>query len=333
MRKICYYPELTSVTGSITAALMLAQLEFWFNRMEGKTFYKFLEPCHHELYKTGSSWQEELGMSALEIRSAFKRIGVMYKSKRSFEESNDRFQGKLYAAYYDRIRRTTHYFRNTEKVDLLFKEIEAVEGRDLGADEREIKECVNQIAEVPEGVEMATGNIENRSSVEEETETGLYIKDFNKENHLRQHKESLIRVPYIQICELYNTYLGEVLGYKSELSQKERIGLEILWSQLENGLDILQTAFKKVYASSFLCGRKEGSKWYMTLSWLFRVENFNKVLAGKYDDFPGHIEGSSHKQEPSLSAKVKKFNQMYSHEWDFDEIERLERELIDRRLG
>ena len=32
-------------------------------------------------------------------------------------------------------------------------------------------------------------------------------------------------------------------------------------------------------------------------------------------------------------AKVQKFNQLDSHEWDFDEIERLERERINRRLN
>ena len=32
----------------------------------------------------------------------------------------------------------------------------------------------------------------------------------------------------------------------------------------------------------------------------------------------------------STSDKIKKFNSMYSHEWDFEEIERLERERINR---
>lgn len=123
MRKICYYPEFVEVAGSVTGALLMSQLEFWFKVIEGKSFYKFLEPCQHELYKVGDSWQEELGMSVSEIRSAFKRIGIMYKSKRSFEASTDVFQGKLYAAYYDRIRRTTHYFRNTEKVQEVLGEV------------------------------------------------------------------------------------------------------------------------------------------------------------------------------------------------------------------
>ena len=85
MKKICYYPELVTITESITAALMMSQLEFWFKVREGKSFYKFLEPCEHEFYKVGDSWQEELGMSSSEIRSAFKKIGVPYKSKKAFK--------------------------------------------------------------------------------------------------------------------------------------------------------------------------------------------------------------------------------------------------------
>ena len=47
------------------------------------------------------------------------------------------------------------------------------------------------------------------------------------------------------------------------------------------------------------------------------------------------LERSSTKKNElskSVSKKVEKFNTMYSHEWDFDEIERLEREYIDRML-
>lgn len=36
---------------------------------------------------------------------------------------------------------------------------------------------------------------------------------------------------------------------------------------------------------------------------------------------------------PSTSTKVAQFNQMYSHDWDFDELEKLEREYISRKLN
>lgn len=41
---------------------------------------------------------------------------------------------------------------------------------------------------------------------------------------------------------------------------------------------------------------------------------------------------NDNKKNNSIPSKIEKFNAMVSHEWDFDEIERLEREHIDRKL-
>lgn len=48
-----------------------------------------MEPCDHGYYKVGDSWQKELRMSSSEIRTAFKRIGSAYKSKKEFMEHED----------------------------------------------------------------------------------------------------------------------------------------------------------------------------------------------------------------------------------------------------
>lgn len=44
-------------------------------------------------------------------------------------------------------------------------------------------------------------------------------------------------------------------------------------------------------------------------------------------------EGTAKTSTPSVSNKVSKFNTMYSRDWDFDEIEKLEREYIERMLN
>lgn len=109
-----YCPKLNTVTGSITASLLMCQLEYWFDKVDGKAFYKFLEPCQHKLCKKGDSWTEELGFSLAEFRSAFKRIGKVYKSKKAYLESADPFDGKPYLSYYDRIKKLTFYIRNPQ---------------------------------------------------------------------------------------------------------------------------------------------------------------------------------------------------------------------------
>ena len=106
LKVIHYYPELREYVGSINAVLIASHLEDCFKE-KGKKFCKFLEPCGHGYYKEGESWIEVLHMTGTEFRTAFKHIGVVYKSKREYNCSQDKFQGKMYLSYYDRISKLT----------------------------------------------------------------------------------------------------------------------------------------------------------------------------------------------------------------------------------
>lgn len=116
LNTIPYYPELGKKLGGITPAILMRQLEYWFDKNKYKNFYKFLEPCDNGSYKDGDSWIEEIGISKAEFRNAFSKIGVVYKSKKEFKEAEDKFQGKPYCSYIDRMERRTYYVRNHEKV-------------------------------------------------------------------------------------------------------------------------------------------------------------------------------------------------------------------------
>lgn len=116
LNTIPYYPELGKKLGGITPAILMRQLEYWFDKNKYKNFYKFLEPCDNGSYKEGDSWIEEIGISKAEFRNAFSKIGVVYKSKKEFKEAEDKFQGKPYCSYIDRMERRTYYVRNHEKV-------------------------------------------------------------------------------------------------------------------------------------------------------------------------------------------------------------------------
>ncbi len=103
---------------SVTASILMQQLDYWFNIQGKESFYKFLEPCDNQhAYKPGDSWTEELGMSADEFKTAFGQIGVSYKSKAKYDAAPDKFQGKYYCSYFNRVNRETRYFRNNELVD------------------------------------------------------------------------------------------------------------------------------------------------------------------------------------------------------------------------
>ena len=349
MRTICYYPELVQKAGSINAALMMAQLEFWFKVTEGKPFYKFLEPCGHELYKDGDSWAEELGMTSSEIRSAFKRIGTIYKSKRAFMESQDVFKGKPYASYYDRIRKTTYYLRNTEKAKQMMPDDTSVGGclkRGKACEDEDthkqtnsqtllianpLEDCyVTQVSLDGDG----SGSQQEQTSVTHKSQDGLYREDdidYNiQDKQIRHQKESHSLIPYTEIVKLYNDHLGEVLGYITNLTQQEKEGIRALWLKLNIKLEDFKKGFMKVASSRFLCGKVEGKNWRASLKWLITGEHFSKVLVGVYDDFVTHPVSNA---KCTGLDKIKQFNQMESHHWDFDEIERLERLYIDRKLG
>jgi hypothetical protein len=120
-KQLKYYPELNGITGSINATLILLQLEYWSERCKGNQFYKFLDVCEHEKYRQGDSWVEELGFTKHEFRTAFAKIGKVYKSKKAFKESKYLFEGKYYASYYDRVKGLTFYIRNDEAVNKLLQ--------------------------------------------------------------------------------------------------------------------------------------------------------------------------------------------------------------------
>lgn len=122
--QVLIYPKwLMPICNSVTACILLQQLDYWIDHA-GQGFYKFLKPTpNNKLYKPGDSWTEELAFGVDEFRSAFDKIGIRYKSKADFENAPDKFQNKFYASYVDRIKRTTHYFRNDKLLDRKLNEL------------------------------------------------------------------------------------------------------------------------------------------------------------------------------------------------------------------
>lgn len=92
--------------------------------------------------------------------------------------------------------------------------------------------------------------------------------------------------------------------------------------------DILK-AIDNITKSDFLQGKvvgKNGKVFHLTFDWFIRPNNFPKILEGNYDN--DGFKKICHES----NSRINQFNNMDSHEWDFDEIERLEREYIDKKL-
>lgn len=71
---VAYRPKLTQITGSVLAAILLQQIVYWWSKSNNGEFYKFIEPCGHELCKKGDTWTEELGFTKYEFRTSIKRL-------------------------------------------------------------------------------------------------------------------------------------------------------------------------------------------------------------------------------------------------------------------
>ena len=114
---IPYIKQFRLISESVTGAVLLQQLEYWFAKYP-KGFYKYLTPCPNiRTYNSGDSWLEELNFSRKEFHGAFDKIGVRYQSKKDYINQKDPFQGKYYCSYHDKISRQTWYFRNHKKMD------------------------------------------------------------------------------------------------------------------------------------------------------------------------------------------------------------------------
>lgn len=113
---INFDPNINRKLGSINATLILGILEDFFKKYP-QGFYKFIEPCFNDLYVPGESWSEILGCYRTTFSKAFDLIGKRHKSRSSFEKSEDKFQGKMYASYYDRHTNRTFFIRNHNLVE------------------------------------------------------------------------------------------------------------------------------------------------------------------------------------------------------------------------
>ena len=107
-----------------------------------------MEPCKHSKYVEGESVVEELQMTSTEFRTAFKHIGIVYKSKKAFNKSEDKFQGKMYLSYYDRITKLTYYVRNNELVNRKLHKLE--ESQETGKAKKNEPTIENQKIKIEE---------------------------------------------------------------------------------------------------------------------------------------------------------------------------------------
>jgi len=109
---IPYRPEIAREIWVIPA-IILQQMIY---RRNWKKFYKFTEPCEHELYKPGDSWTEELWLTKFEFTNNLKKIGFkLWKTKNQIKKED------ALIIYYTDSNRLTWYELNLDNIFKLLK--------------------------------------------------------------------------------------------------------------------------------------------------------------------------------------------------------------------
>jgi hypothetical protein len=259
-----YFPKLVEKTGSKNSGIIFGRLEYWFQKM-GKSFYKFLEPCKkHPLYKTGDSWEEEIGLDRRAFNRAFDRIGHRFKSKSEFLKAEDPFEGKLYASYYDRKTNRMYYIRNAVEIKKLYQFLEnqsSTTGRSCNDHNgrsftraRIIKS--NKQITTPS---LQKDSIENRS-------------DKARSEHEGEGKE---------MFNLWKRYVGE--SSENLSSHGENNAQKSLVKNFNGSLEKWEEHCLAISSSSFLMGEANNTHFQKALfSWAITDEAIEKIRSGQF---------------------------------------------------
>jgi hypothetical protein len=115
---VLYRPRLRSIGGSVAGTVLLQQIIYWDSKANGK-FYKFAAPCDNSMYKPGDSWEEELGITPKELRTALSNFAFKLgkKNKALYGDQYEDKKNKALVLYYTDSQRITYYLLNRQLLD------------------------------------------------------------------------------------------------------------------------------------------------------------------------------------------------------------------------
>lgn len=257
--------ELNKLTGSQGATAVLSALEYRFQK-QPDGFFKFIEPCSHRLYKEGDSLSEELGVARKSIARAFKKIGIKYNSRTDFENASDKFQGKLYASYYERHTNLTFFVRNHDLADELLKKYSGDKNHNSQ------KEQVVSQNPLIANEKRPFGNGQYVTSYIEPKKTSSELSNDN--SHASNEIEKKMIGIWVQVVE----------GGKKQIEITGRLIAflrQAFKDKFDNCLEKWKAFCERVASSRFLMGEIKSS-FRATLDWALKFEVIQKILEGNY---------------------------------------------------
>ena len=252
--------------GSTNTAIVFGRLLYWFTK-KPDGFYKFKQACRkHPLYKVGDSWGEELGMSRKVLDPILNRLVNHHKTKRAYDQAEDKFQGKLFASYTNHKTSQTHYFVDLDNFNKFLAELN-VNKQIIPSSPAEVTTepkaakimPINRSSDAPFGHHLARAHLDQHNyqtitSLEDESISKKMVEIWNS-----QMRDSVIWYPgyAIKLCKALKEFFN-------------------------NCLETFKRYCLTLASSDFLTGKAKNSNFKAFLFWSVKYNIIQAVMAGAY---------------------------------------------------
>ena len=308
---IKFYPGIKSSIGCEKATLILGRLEYWFEKYKNG-FYKFVEPCHHPLYREGDSWHEEIGFSRKIFAKAFDLVGVRYKSKSAFMKAGDRFKGKLYASYHDRKTNQTYFVRNhgfaSQFIKGLFNKKPTTKTQKLPQSTQE--DCSPKIRQssFPNGRSRSGQNCRSSGgTIGGKENIPIQRNNPSLENALPKSSHSPSEASQKKITEgiikIWQEEIGE-LGVANITTYFSKRLEESFKNFFQQSLESWRAYCQKISSSKFLMGEAQNKFFKKAwITWAIKEETIERINNGEFQ--LGDRQTNQDKKFGKLKAEIK----------------------------
>lgn len=191
---IIYRPFLRKIAGSVNGAILLSQIIYWDNKMDGK-FYKFTAPCGHDRYRSGESWEEELGMSRREISKALEKFTMKLgsKAKAAFGDDYKAAQDRSLVLSFTDSSRMTWYKLNR---DLLIYLVNDTWSLSIVNDTSSLTNTRSEnTPEIPPNPQGGTSNDAKMKNAALEEEFNLFYASYPKKKNKKSARDKWMSKP------------------------------------------------------------------------------------------------------------------------------------------
>lgn len=144
IRYVSHREEFKQITGDLPSAILLTQIVFYASRKGWGSFYKFNQPCEHELYQEGDSWTEEFGWSYYQLSKARGKIATKNTTGGDPKAILQGDSMDSLVMYWTDRSNVTSYYLNKSLLDECLQRL--YEGRPMPWDETEEDAAENEAA-------------------------------------------------------------------------------------------------------------------------------------------------------------------------------------------